>query len=188
MMREETKWHEFCTRLLQTEAFRQIYTRNLNMSPFIQFAERAALGTFRDILHPDFDESLRNKCLEESGKLCGELFLKYARLDTDTDIDTFIANLMNVSVGQRRLERKGDVIFDECLRGNGSRPIHERCRCRIIRSGQVEPISLMCMCAAYCEKAIFETVVKHPVQVELLDSVLCTSSDPCRWLISIESA
>lgn len=186
MMREGTNWHEFCTRLLQTEAFRQIYTRNLNMGPFIQVAERTAIGTFREILHPDFDESLRNKCLDESGKLCCELFLKYARLDTDTDIDTFIANLMDVSVGRRWLERKGDVVFDEYLRGNGSRPIHERCRCRIIRSGQVEPTSLMCICAAYCEKAIFETVVKRPVQVELLDSVLCTGSDTCRWLIHIE--
>ena len=187
MMREETKWHEFCTRLLQTEAFKLIYTANFNMRPLVPFAERVVLGTFKEILHPDFDEFISNRCLEESGKLCGELFLKYARLDTDTDIDTFIANLMNVSVGQRRLERKGDVVFDEYFRGNGSRPIHERCRCRIIRSGQAEPTSLMCMCAAYSEKAIFETVVKHPVQVKLLDSVLCTGSDACRWLIRIES-
>jgi len=81
----EANWREFCTRLFETEAFRLIYTPDFDMRPVVEFAERMALGTFRAILHPDFDEMIRNKCLEESGKLCCEVFLKRSALDTDTD-------------------------------------------------------------------------------------------------------
>lgn len=187
MERREAQWREFCTRWLETKPFKLIYTDNFNMRPLVPFAERVALGTFREILHPDFDEFIRSRCLEASGKVCCELFLKYSGLNTDTDIDSFLANLAKAFPGQRKLERKGNVIQDEYLRSYECHAIDRQCGCPIIRSGYVEPTPLMRICCTSAQKTMFEAVVKHPVKVELLDSPLCTGSNTCRWLIRIEA-
>ena len=49
--------------------------------------------------------------------------------------------------------------------------------CPIITLGHLEPTGEWCTCGNYFNKAMFEKVVKHPVQVELLDSPLATGSD-----------
>jgi hypothetical protein len=56
----------------------------------------------------------------------------------------------------------------------------------MIRQGKLKPTPLWCKCGTNFEKAMFEAVVKHPVQVELLDSPLTTGADACRWLIHLK--
>jgi len=133
------------------------------------------------VFQPDFDATAREKCLECTGTLCNSLFLPYANLNTDADIDTFMQDLMNAFPGARKMERKGDVIhydFHPEVKGE--------CMCPMIALGHLEPTPLWCRCGNYFNKAMFEAVVKHPVQVELLDSPLTTGSELCRRLIHLK--
>jgi hypothetical protein len=59
-------------------------------------------------------------CLEATGRLCNSLFLPYAGLSTDVDIDTFIKNFNNAFPGERKLVKIGDVIYYEYFQGAGS--------------------------------------------------------------------
>jgi len=133
------------------------------------------------VFQADFDEKMRETCMECTGRLCNSLFLPYGNLSTDVDIDTFMQNLMAAFPGSRKLERRGDVIhydFYPEVRGE--------CMCPMIALGHLEPTPLWCTCGNYFNKAMFEAVVKHPVQVELLESPLTTGSQICRRLIHLK--
>ncbi len=132
------------------------------------------------IFQPDFDEAARELCLQCTGEMCNSLFLPFAGLNTDTDIDTFIQDLMNAFPEMRKLERKGDVIHYDFYP-----EVKGECMCPMITLGHLEPTPLWCRCGNYFNKAMFEAVVKHPVQVELLDSPLTTGSDFCRRLVHL---
>lgn len=137
---------------------------------------------FKLIFQPDFDERARDMCLQCTGEMCNSLFLPFAGLDTDTDIDTFIVDLMNAFPGKRKLERMGDVIHYDFYPD-----VKGECQCPIITLKHLEPTPLWCRCGNYFNKTMFEAVVKHSVQVELLDSPLATGSDFCRRLIHLKS-
>jgi hypothetical protein len=75
--------------------------------------------------------------------------------------------------GARCLERKGDVIHIEMFGGEGE------CGCPVVRDGHHEPNPNWCQCGNYWYKTMFEAVVGHPVEVELLDSCMCSGSKTC---------
>ncbi|MBE0480491.1 MAG: hypothetical protein IBX68_05880 [Dehalococcoidia bacterium] len=161
MSAEERAQREFFLNMLRTEAFKCIF-------------------------EPDFDEKSRDKCLRATGRLCNSLFLPYAGLSTDCDIDTFITSFNNAFKGERKLERIGDVVHYEYIQGAGSHTSRGQCGCPMMQFKQLEPTPLWCKCGTNFEKAMFEAVVKHPVQVELLESPLATGSESCRWLIHLK--
>jgi hypothetical protein len=145
------------------------------------FAGLQKSEVFKRIFQPDFDETAREMCLECTGRQCNSLFMPYAQLNTDVEIDTFIQNLMDAFPGARKLERKGDVILYDFYPD-----VKGECACPIITMGHIEPTPDWCTCGNYFNKAMWEAVVKHPVQVELLDSPLTTGSDICRRLIHLK--
>jgi hypothetical protein len=144
------------------------------------FAGLQKSEVFKRIFQPDFDETAREMCLECTGRQCNSLFMPYAQLNTDVDIDTFIQSLMDAFPGTRKLERKGDIIHYDFYPD-----VKGECACPIITMGHIEPTPDWCTCGNYFNKAMWEAVVKHPVQVELLDSPLTTGSDTCRRLIHL---
>ena len=133
------------------------------------------------VFSDDFDEAMREKCVECTGRLCNSLFLPYGNLNTDTDIDTFIQALMDAFPGSRNLERKGDVIHYDFIP-----EVKGECMCPIIALGHLEPTPRWCICGNYFNKAMFEAVMKHPVQIELLESPLTTGSEICRRLVHLK--
>jgi len=133
------------------------------------------------IFQPDFDETSRELCLQCTGEMCNSLFLPYAQIDTETDIDTFMQALMDAFPGSRKMERKDDVIHYDFFP-----EVKGECMCPMIALGHLEPTPDWCICGNYFNKAMFEKVVKHPVQVELLESPLTTGSDFCRRLIHLK--
>jgi hypothetical protein len=145
------------------------------------FAGLQKSEVFKRIFQPDFDETAREMCLECTGRQCNSLFMPYAQLNTDVDIDTFIQSLMDAFPGTRKLERKGDIIHYDFYPD-----VKGECACPIITMGHIEPTPDWCTCGNYFNKAMWEAVVKHPVQVELLDSPLTTGSDICRRLIHLK--
>jgi sulfur carrier protein ThiS len=145
------------------------------------FAGLLKSEVFKKIFEPNFDEGARDLCLRCTGTLCNSLFVPYAGLNTDKDIDTFIEDLMNAFPGMRNLERKGDIIHYDFFP-----EVKGKCMCPMIALGHIEPTPLWCTCGNYFNKAMFEAVVKRPVRVELLDSPLTTGSDFCRRLIHLK--
>jgi len=146
-----------------------------------EFARLLKGEVFKRIFQPDFDGTAREMCLRCTGEMCNSLFIPFGGLNIDVDIDTFIIDLMNAFPDKRKLERKGDIIhydFYPDLKGE--------CACPVISQGHLEPTPLWCICGNYFNKAMFEKVLKHPVQVELLDSPLTTGSDACRRLIHLK--
>jgi hypothetical protein len=89
-------------------------------------------------------------------------------------------NLMDAFPGSRKLERKGDIVHYDFYP-----EVKGECMCPMITLGHLEPTPLWCTCGNYFNKAMFEKVMKHPVQVELLESPLTTGSDSCRRLIHL---
>jgi hypothetical protein len=136
---------------------------------------------FKRIFQPDFDSAAREMCLRCTGEMCNSLFIPFGGLNTDVDIDTFIVDLMNAFPDKRKLERKGDIIHYDFYPD-----VKGECACPVIVQGQLDPTPLWCICGNYFNKAMFEKVLKHPVQVELLDSPLTTGSDACRRLIHLK--
>jgi hypothetical protein len=136
---------------------------------------------FKRIFQPDFDETAREMCLECTGEMCNSLFLPFGNLNTDADIDTFIVDLMNAFPEKRKLERKGDIIHYDFFPD-----VKGECACPLLTTGQLEPTPFWCICGNHFNRAMFEKVVKGPVQVELLDSPLTTGSDYCRRLVHLK--
>lgn len=145
------------------------------------FAGLQKSAVLKRIFKPDFDETAREMCLECTGRQCNSLFIPYAQLNTDVDLDTFIQNLMDAFPGARKLDRKDNIIHCDFYPN-----VKGECACPIITMGHIEPTPLWCICGNYFHKAMWEAVVKHPVQVELLESPLTTGSDICRRLIHLK--
>ena len=146
-----------------------------------EFARILKGEVFKRIFQPDFDGTAREMCLRCTGEMCNSLFIPFGGLNTDVDIDTFIVDLMNAFPDKRKLERKGDIIHYDFYPD-----VKGECACPMIAQGQLEPTPLWCICGNYFNKAMFEKVLRHPVQVELLDSPLTTGSDACRRLIRLK--
>ena len=146
-----------------------------------EFAGLLKGEVFKRIFQPDFDDAAREMCLQCTGEMCNSLFIPFGGLNIDVDIDTFIIDLMNAFPDKRKLERKGDIIHYDFYPD-----VKGECACPLIGQGQLDPTPLWCICGNYFNKAMFEKVLKHPVQVELLDSPLATGSDICRRLIRLK--
>lgn len=60
------------------------------------------------------------------------------------------------------------------------------CGCPMIRDGHHPPAPEWCACGNYWYKTMIEAVVKHPVQVDLLDSCIRTGSSSCKRLVYLK--
>lgn len=170
---------EFYERIFNAAPFKMIYGENFDYISLKYFAKQMSLGIIKGILRPNFDEILRDACLREIGKTCAEMFLKYSDIDTDTDVDTFIKKIEIAFQGHRTFERRGTIIY-EAIQCNGE------CWCPIVSNiGLGQDCSIWCNCSTNARHTLFATILSKPVQVELLDSVLYTGSDTCRWMIHI---
>ena len=68
--------------------------------------------------------------------------------------------------------RDGDVITSVC----------EQCGCPLVRAGWVRPSPAFCNCSRGWVKAVFETALGRPVEVELGQAI--GRGDPvCRFLV-----
>ena len=183
MFWEDKKAEEkFYKGILNSKPFKTIYGNNFNSTLIKHLAEPMAISTIRHILNPNFDERLREACLQEIGKQCCRIFLKYKGINTNTDVATFLANLNTAFRGHRRFKRMRKVISDEAL-------LSGQCWCPIVRSiGFTASCSEFCKCCGRsARETYFRTVLRKPVRAELQNTVLLTGSDTCKckWLIHI---
>jgi hypothetical protein len=169
----------FYKRIFDTETFKTICGSHFNSTPVEYFAKPMALSLINEVLHPDYNEDLRTACRAVIGRTCCQMFLENGDIDTETDIDTFIADLERSLRGKRVVKRRGDLIYDETN-------VDGQCCCPVFCSTEVkQKQSIRCMCSKSAKEALFGAVLKHPVRAELLDSPLHNGSDVCRWLIHL---
>jgi hypothetical protein len=171
---------EFYKRIFQTKPFKTICGDQFDSTPVRYFAKPMALEAIKDILHPNFNGKLRDACLEAIGEKCCEMFLEHSGIDTETDIDKYIHDLNIASKGYRRFKRRGNLIYEEKIADDG-------CWCPIINNLKLEHRCLeWCDCSKSARTALFSSMSRRPVKVEILDNILCNGSDTCRWLIQID--
>jgi hypothetical protein len=179
---------EFFARLLNTAVFGELAGVKAGGAASGAAARPVVTSVLETVLGPGADETARRMCLEAAGRLCCDMFLERSGLDTETSIDTFIDSLARVWDGHREVWREGDLIHDDFSPTAGVRSLDGECGCPLKGISSADPTSLCRICALTCQKAMYEAVVKHPVQVQLLRSPLCTGTFSCRWLIDLCSS
>ena len=128
-------------------------------------------------LEAEVGEAVAREVMEGCGGQCiPRNTLKTARKcwrETE-DIDVFLDRLNQAHIGGGSLKREGDTIY-------GS---YRRCYCGSVSKTE-EPIPpTYCYCSCGWYKMLFETVLEHPVEVELLSSI-AQGADVCRFAIRI---
>ena len=176
---DEEAEQEFYKRIYRTEPFKIISGNHFNHTPIERFAKPMTLSTIKHILHPNFNNRLRDRCLQEIGKTCCHMFLEFGEINTDTDIDTCIKSINTACQGYRRYKRRDSLVYEEMYAG--------KCWCPIINNAEViNDCTTWCDCSKSARGELFQTILKKPVEVQLLDSIICNDSNVCKWVINLE--
>ena len=176
---------EFFARLMAAKVFRDLAPGGREATGPATASQAVAVSVLERVLHPDCDETVRRMCLESAGRLCSDMFLERSGLRTETDIDTFIDGLARVWNGHREVWREGDLVHDDFSPTARVRALSGECGCPMREIPSADSTVLCRICGFTRQKAMYEAVVKHPVQVQLLRSPLCTGTFSCRWLIDL---
>jgi len=170
---------EFYKRILETEPFSIICGNNFDHITDRDLKKPIVLAVIKQIIQPDCDKKLKENCLQEIGEICCRMYLEYSGVSTDTSVDIFLKDLESSSQWLRKFRRSGSLIYEE-LHLNG------QCCCPIFRNIDLgQSCSELCECCGNARKTYFNILLKRHVEVEFLDTVLCTGSDTCHWMIDI---
>jgi predicted hydrocarbon binding protein len=130
-----------------------------------------------DRLNEAVGEDVAAKVMETCGRQCiGRSVLEKARKckKEASDLDDLLDRLNQAHIGGGRLRREGDVIHAS----------YTRCYCGSVSKTRKPISSTYCYCSCGWYKTLFETVLAHPVEVELLSSI-AQGADVCRFAIRI---
>lgn len=115
--------------------------------------------------------------MERSGEACAEVGdLDVARKiaeETD-DVDEIVSRTNGEIAWCGKWVNEGDEITAVC----------NRCGCPLVRHGIVELTGTFCYCSRGWVKAIFETLLKKPVKVEL-EKAIGLGDDVCKYTVHI---
>ena len=127
------------------------------------------------VLDREVDEEARRAIMEACGRTCisGRTLAEAGRLQREAnDLDDLLHGLNEVHIGGGQLRCEGEVI----------RAVYESCYCGSV-SHTREPLSATyCRCSCGWYRELFETLLKRPVEVELLSSII-QGHDGCEFLI-----
>ena len=170
---------EFYRRILESPPFKRLLSNYLNSNMIESYAKSLTMGAVKEIIHYGFDAQLRDACLKEIGEICWHMTHECGNINTDTDIDSFIKNMRLIRRGYKKFKRKSNLVYEE---------IHiEKCLCPIINEIKSPQNDLVCYeCGRSSRKECFQMVMKKPIEVKLLESIICNDSDVCRWVINLE--
>jgi predicted ArsR family transcriptional regulator len=141
-------------------------------------AKRAAwVRCVMDRLDERVDAETRNAIMESCGRDCmgWTVIQKAKRLyRAASGLDDFLAKLNEARIGGERLRRDGETI----------RGTYVQCACGAVRKTEEPFSSTYCRCSCGWYKALFESVLERPVEVELLGSII--QGDPtCEFVIRL---
>jgi hypothetical protein len=128
-------------------------------------------------LEEEVGEAVAREVMEGCGRQCiSRRVLKKAQKcwrEAET-IDDFLDSLNQARLGGGSLRREGNTIY-------GS---YGRCYCGAVSQAREPVQSTYCYCSCGWYKMLFETVLGHPVEVELLGSI-AQGAEACRFVIHI---
>jgi hypothetical protein len=170
---------DFFKRLLHSRPFKAILGQDFNGDLIEHYAKHMTASIIGQIMRRDFDEGLRDACVQETGRTCCQMVLEHFPTVAETHGDACLPVLEELFAGLRRLRRVGDIVWDE-VRGNG------QCWCPIVHSMDSAPAgSAWCQCGRHARQRLFQTIFQRPVTVELVDSVLWANAATCIWRIDL---
>jgi predicted hydrocarbon binding protein len=122
------------------------------------------------------DEDTRAELMEPCGRACalhhGDIEKARAIRHSAKDVDELVERLNQQILWCGSWVRDGDTITSVC----------ERCGCPLVREGLVKLSPTLCVCSRGWVKAVFETVLERPVEVELEQAI--GRGDPvCRFSV-----
>ena len=124
-------------------------------------------------LNEHADKEMLVKVLEQCGRQCQSAgFMKKARsiYEKSENVDEFIENLSKV---YKHLHREGDDVY----------LVYPKCYCSMVNkipAGELPAV--YCNCSRGWAKALFEGVLKKPIEVKLLKSIK-RGDNECRFRI-----
>ena len=180
MLRENGQAEQdFFKRLLHSRPFKAILGQDFNGDLIEHYAKRMTASIIGQVMGRDFDEGLRDACVQETGTTCCQMLLERFPIVAGTHGDKYLRVLEEGFAGSRRLRRVGDIVWDE-VRCNG------QCWCPIVSSMHPAPAgSAWCHCGRHARQKLFQTMYQQPVAVELVDSVLWANAATCIWRIDL---
>jgi predicted hydrocarbon binding protein len=127
-------------------------------------------------LDAEADESSRARIMESYGRACALHYgdIEKARVirHSAKDVDELVERLNQQILWCGSWVRDGDTITSVC----------ERCGCPLVREGLVKLSPTFCICSRGWVKAVFETALERPVEVDLEQAI--GRGDPvCRFLV-----
>ena len=127
-------------------------------------------------------EKEREAVFEAASKRCHQKIIEFAGFDPGeiNDVDEFMAAWDEAFGGIMRGKREGDTIVWEFATAE-----YGGCQCPLVRLGFVEADARLCPCSCGVIRRRFEMVTKRPLKVELIDSLLTTGADKCRYRIHL---
>ena len=131
-----------------------------------------------DVLDRQVDEPKRWAIMEACGRQCiGASILDRARQlqQEASDLDDLLARLNEAHIGGGHFIRQGEVIHAD----------YDRCYCGSVSQSRERFSATYCHCSCGWYRQLFETLLKKPVEVDLLSSIL-QGDERCQFLIRIQ--
>lgn len=119
------------------------------------------------------DEETRLGIMEGCGEACaevGDLAVARKIADETDDVDEIVARANGEILWCGKWVRDGNVISAVC----------NYCGCPLVRQGVVELTGTFCYCSRGWVRAIFETLLKRTVEVEL-EKAIGLGDDVCKY-------
>jgi len=130
-------------------------------------------------METEINAETRTRLLETCGRACAgahvlpALERARATLPDVTDLDAVLAAMRKWGIGGKPLTREGNRIYGE----------YDHCYCPMREEG-LAMAPWLCDCTCGWTKAVFETLLGHPVKVRLLQAI--GRGDPvCRFEVEV---
>jgi predicted hydrocarbon binding protein len=119
------------------------------------------------------DQGTKAALMESCGRACARLGAIGSAEKCQGDVDKLVTTLERW-IGEGNAQRDGDVVH----------VVYPRCLCHLVAKGPERLPDTYCLCSRGWLKEMFETVVNHPVEVALLESVK-RGAKQCRFTVTL---
>lgn len=120
------------------------------------------------------DEDLKRRVLESCGRACARSGPVHAAKQHQGDLDGWLDTLRKWHGGEEHVRSDGNVVRVTC----------GECVCPAVKDMPEAPSGTFCGCSLGWMKETFGTVVGHPVEVELVESVV-RGGEQCQFLVHV---
>jgi predicted hydrocarbon binding protein len=126
-----------------------------------------------DSIDAHLDQATRTALMESCGRACAQRGAVESAKQCHGDIDNLVSTLEKW-IGKGNAHRDGSLVH----------LVYPKCFCHLVAEGPERLPDTYCLCSRGWLKEVFETVLNHPVEVELLESVK-RGAGGCRFAVML---